>query len=272
MRRWVLVSGCVVASCGGAQPTAPAAPPSTVEVPKAKSAPETEASRAAPEAARAGGSSDCVDALRRAADVPAEGEERAVYVRARAAEERGDLPEARKQYFELVSKYPRSRLLPLAYLAFGELFAREALSDPSKLDLATASYTEVVKYPPPDNAAYAYAMLRLGDTRRERDDAQALSSYKKAFEALQQFPSLPCAAELRQGAGDGLVDVYARVGQPARAWVFLQASAGDERARTLFTDLCARYEKAGRAADACAAARAAGADATAAELARKYCP
>lgn len=268
MRRLLAALPFFASACGPAAPAEPARP-ATVQVLAADPAPEPAASGDAPRTASAGPS--CVEALRRAADLPAGPDDRAIYDRAFALEQRGELAGARKQYFELVKSHPTSRLVPLAYLAFGELFANDAATDASKWELARAAYAEVVKYPPPDNVAYAYATLRLGDTRRERDDAQALSSYKKALEAVQQHPSLPCGAEVRQGAEGGLLDAYLRAGQPERAWVFFHASAGDERARALFAELCARYEKAGKPADACAAARAAGADATAAELARRYC-
>lgn len=272
MRRWVLGIGCVVASCGGARPASPAAPPSTVEVPDATPASEPEPSSTAPEATRAGDSRDCVAGLRRAADVPAEGEERAAYDRALAAEERGDLLEARKQYFAVVSEHPRSRLIPLAYLAFGELFAREARTDPSKLDLATASYTEVVKYPPPDNVAYAYALWRLGETRLERNDQQAMVDFKRAIEAAGQHSTQGCSELVRERAEDGLVETYSRVGQPERAWAFFRSSAGEARGRAMLVALTARYKKHGKAAEACAAARGAASDAAGADLARSLCP
>jgi hypothetical protein len=70
--------------------------------------------------------------------------------------------DARKTYFMLLKSFPTSPYIPGAYLAFGELFFREAASDPSKWPLAEQSYLKVVTYPPPDNDAYGYALLRLG--------------------------------------------------------------------------------------------------------------
>lgn len=59
----------------------------------------------------------------------------------------GEDTNARKAYYELIVKQPTSKWIPYAYFAFGELFLREAKSDPSKWDLAKQAYMEVLKYP-----------------------------------------------------------------------------------------------------------------------------
>ena len=63
----------------------------------------------------------------------------------------------------------------MAYLAFGEMFFEEGLTDPAKFGLAEQSYSQVVKYPPPGNGAFGYAQYKLGlvfvktgDTARAR--------------------------------------------------------------------------------------------------------
>ncbi len=77
-------------------------------------------------------------------------------------ERAAQLMDVRKTYYTLLKSFPTSPYIPDVYLAFGELFFREAASDPSKWPLAEQSYLEVVKYPPPDNDVYGYALLRLG--------------------------------------------------------------------------------------------------------------
>lgn len=208
--------------------------------------------------------------MRRAAGVQAESPEREIYERALAAEERGSWVEARKEYFQLVQSHPTSRLVPLAYLAFGEMFADEAAGDPAKWDLARASYQEVMKYPAPVNIAHAYAAARVGDSDRGRDDQRALASYKTAIESAARYPELPCAAAVRQRAESGLVQAFAEVGAPGRAWAFLRSTTGEARAQQLVTDLVALYLKAGKQPAACAAASAMGPGG--AELARSACP
>jgi hypothetical protein len=70
--------------------------------------------------------------------------------------------ERRKRYLELIQGFPQSRLVPFAYLGFGEMFFDEARNDPSKLILARQSYEEVLKYPQAQNDVHGYAQYQLG--------------------------------------------------------------------------------------------------------------
>jgi hypothetical protein len=56
-----------------------------------------------------------------------------------------DFPSARKHYFSAVVAAPGSRIIPYAYFGFGELFAGEIKTDPSKTELARQSYAECMK-------------------------------------------------------------------------------------------------------------------------------
>jgi predicted Zn-dependent protease len=271
MRAGWLIASVVFSACGGA--ARPAPKPTAVVVPTAAEADDPARTEQPPTAARAPAATSleaCVRELRQARELTVAPEERALYDRALAHEESSELSEARKSYFSLIQNHPSSRLIPLAYLAFGELFARDSAADPSKWDLARAAYGEVVKYPPPDNLSFAYASLRVADTRRAHDPSAALAQYKRALDASARYPTLPCSEAVRQSAERGLIDSYLSVGQPERAWGFLRAAAGDARARTLLRELALRYQQAGKTADACAVARGAGGDG--AELARAVCP
>ncbi|MEA2747901.1 MAG: hypothetical protein QOI41_2044 [Myxococcales bacterium] len=77
----------------------------------------------------------------------------------------GNLRDARKSYYELIKSSPQSKLIPLAYFAFGEMFFAEAANDPSKDDLALQAYAEVLKYPPANNAVYADAKRRIAEVK-----------------------------------------------------------------------------------------------------------
>jgi tetratricopeptide (TPR) repeat protein len=57
-----------------------------------------------------------------------------------------DAMNARRTFYELISRSPSSRWVPYAYFAFGELFFEEVKSDPSKADLAKQAYREVIKF------------------------------------------------------------------------------------------------------------------------------
>ena len=81
----------------------------------------------------------------------------------------GDLRNARKAYFNLIKNAPQSKLVPLAYFAFGEMFYAEAASDPSKDDLALQAYAEVLKYPPPRNVVYADAQRRVSEVKTRKN-------------------------------------------------------------------------------------------------------
>lgn len=267
---WFIVS-VVCSACGGA--TRPAPKPTAVVVPTAEEADEparVERPLAAARAPAATSLEACAGELRQARELSVAPEERALYDRALAHEESSELAEARKSYYLLIRDHPRSRLIPLAYLAFGELFAKDSVADPSKWDLARVAYAEVLKYPPPDNVSFAYAALRVADTRRVHDPGEALAQYKNALEVAARYPTLPCSEVVRQSAEGGLIDSYVSVGHPGRAWGFLRAAAGDARARTLLRALALRYQQAGKPADACAVARGAGGEG--AELARAVCP
>jgi tetratricopeptide (TPR) repeat protein len=90
----------------------------------------------------------------------------------------GNTSAARRAYYELIKTSPTSKLIPLAYFAFGEMFFAEAEADPSqgdvKNDLAEQAYREVVKYPPPGNAVHAEAKRRLVETAARRAAAKTI--------------------------------------------------------------------------------------------------
>jgi len=112
-------------------------------------------------------------------------------------ERAGDEASARRVYLELITRWPASRYIPKAYLAFGDLFFGEAMSDPSKWELASAAYTKVLATPPPANEVYGYAWYRLAYVLVNRGDRdRALQALQKAVDCSRAFPQLPGAALL----------------------------------------------------------------------------
>lgn len=111
-----------------------------------------------------------------------------------AYELNGDHASARRSYLELIANHPRSRLVPLAYFGFGELYFAEATRDPSRNVLALQAYDEVLKHRPTDPAIAPDALLRIGVIhRRMNDDAMA----KQTFERLRRdFPNSDAAARI----------------------------------------------------------------------------
>jgi tetratricopeptide (TPR) repeat protein len=120
-------------------------------------------------------------------------------------EQAGDPANARRVYFELISKMPSSRYIPRAYLAFGELFAGEAASDPSKWDLAKQAYTKVLSMPPPANEVYGYAWYRLAYVLTNQGDAaRARDALQKTVDFAASFPQLPGSGTLGAAAQEQL--------------------------------------------------------------------
>jgi hypothetical protein len=114
----------------------------------------------------------------------------ALYYLGLERERDGDLPGARRAYFDLIQQHPTSRLVPSTYLAFGEMFLAESDADPSKLPLAEQSYAQALKYPPPDNVVYGYAQHQLGRVRAKRGDrAGATKAFKAAIAWAGANPS-----------------------------------------------------------------------------------
>jgi TolA-binding protein len=129
----------------------------------------------------------------------------AFYYAALEAELVGNWRDARRSYFELIKRVPSSKLIALAYFAFGELFFVEAEQDPSKNDLAEQAYKEVLHYPASTNTVYPDALLRLSQVaERKGETAKAIAmlarlhrelpnseAAKQAASQTSQTPSAP---------------------------------------------------------------------------------
>ncbi len=139
------------------------------------------------------------------------------------------LEEARKVYFELIQNWPQSKYIPNAYLAFGELFFNEAQGDPSKWQLAQQSYSEVIKYPAPENKVWGYAHYKLGYVYWNLGDfLKSISEFKKTIEYGQQYATLPNAAQLAISARRDIIPVYALGASPKAAHDFFKPLSGDQ--------------------------------------------
>ncbi|MDX2051124.1 MAG: hypothetical protein SFV15_01955 [Polyangiaceae bacterium] len=154
-----------------------------------------------------------------------------LYYLAYEHEQAGDYKNARKVYYELVQKAPKSSYIPNAYLAFGELFFQEAQGDPSKWALAESAYKEVAKYPPPTNKVYGYSRYKLGYVYWNSGELpKALNEFKAVIEYGDKFGELPNAKQLAKAARRDLVPVYASSGAPDKAYNFFRPLSGDSGA------------------------------------------
>ncbi len=116
-------------------------------------------------------------------------------------ERAGDRVSARRFYLDLIMHWPGSRFVPKAYLAFGDMFFDEAMTDASKWDVAGTAYAKVLAAPPPANEAYGYAWYRLAYVVANKGDrARAQEDFKRAADWATSFPQQPGAAPLRAEA------------------------------------------------------------------------
>jgi tetratricopeptide (TPR) repeat protein len=163
-------------------------------------------------------------------DYPTYGQlDEVLYYLAYEYEQANDLKNARKVYYDLIKQRPDSKYIPNAYLAFGELFFNEAQGDPSKWDLAAQAYSEVIKYPPPNNKVYGYAFYKLGYVFWNKGELEkALNAFKKTIEFGVVHAQLPGAAKLADSARRDVIPVYALKGDPAQAYNFMHNISGDQ--------------------------------------------
>ncbi len=170
-----------------------------------------------------------------------------LYHLALARERSGDIAAARKAYFELVKQAPKSKFVPAAYLAFGEIFFRQAQTDASKPALAEQMYKQVLKHPPPDNWLYGYAAYQLGRVQAAKQDhVNALNSQRKAVEFTLRFKALPQAQGLHHVAGLELVRQFARVGRADKARPFFERVVTGAFASELLIMLAREYLQGGQ--------------------------
>jgi tetratricopeptide (TPR) repeat protein len=92
-------------------------------------------------------------------------------------ESAGDMMNARKNLYELITKYPSSRHVAYAYFGFGEMFLFEGAADPSKLELAKQAYREVLKLQSPITEAAECRLVRI--LTLQHDDPAARSMQQK---------------------------------------------------------------------------------------------
>jgi TolA-binding protein len=156
--------------------------------------------------------------------------DQALYYLAYEHELAKDYDEARNVYLKIVTDWPKSKYVPHAYLAFGELYFSEAQGDPSRWTLAEQAYEKVTAYPPPDNPLFGYAHYKLAYVHWNQGAYdQALAHFKKVVAFGQKYGALPNAKGLMHAARRDLVPVYATTGKASKAYAFFKPLAGDDK-------------------------------------------
>ena len=182
-----------------------------------------------------------------------DGEDGTLFRRGHEAERAEDPAAARRAYLELIKRHPDSPLVPYAYLAFADLFFREAENDaPDRWAFAQQAYQKVLTYPPPNNVAFAYALQRLAASfNRAKDFQQALAAAHKSLGAMASVKDLPLGRETAEAARRELVVAFAGAGQPNKAPLFFR-SADPANAPALLLALGEEYAAGGMAREAIA--------------------
>ncbi len=144
-------------------------------------------------------------------------------------EQAGDTANARRVYLDLITKTPNSKYISNAYLAFGELFFNEAMSDPAKWEPAKQAYQKVITKPPPENKVYGYAWYKLAYVFWNQGDLpHALDAFKKVIDFGTQNPQIPNAKKLAEAGRRDVIPVYALAGNPSEAYNFFKNLSGDQ--------------------------------------------
>ncbi|MBW2454329.1 MAG: hypothetical protein JRI68_07455 [Deltaproteobacteria bacterium] len=152
---------------------------------------------------------------------------------------------ARDAYLQLIGQWPRSKYVPHAFLAFGELYFAEGQRDPTRWPLAKLAYQKVLKHKAPGNKLWGYAQYKLGYVHwNQGRHAQALDAFVKVIRLGARYPKLPNTRGLVEAARRDLVPVYAQQGNPKRAHDFFRPLSGDRAGQSART--FAMMEELGR--------------------------
>ncbi|MEM6787920.1 MAG: hypothetical protein AAF715_10425 [Myxococcota bacterium] len=127
---------------------------------------------------------------------------------------------ARRYRTLLMTSGARSPHAPAASLAAAEIAFDDARADATRWPAAARAYVAAIAHAPPGGTSWAYAHYKLGHVRWHQNDHRG--ALKAFFDALRASPT----KALREALRRDLIPVYARVGDPARAWVTFDALVG----------------------------------------------
>jgi tetratricopeptide (TPR) repeat protein len=145
-----------------------------------------------------------------------------IYVRA------GDTERARRTFFELGRRWPRSSFASRAALGDAELRFDAARADPSRWPAAERAFRRLVARLPPGNTTWAYATYKLGHVYWHQGEfGAALDQLSGAMKAVSRTARPATPLPFEQAIRDDLVSVFAVHGSPSDAYELLSAVAAD---------------------------------------------
>ena len=144
--------------------------------------------------------------------------------------ERENKEKALATYLELIKKYPKSKFVSAAYIAYGDLYFEDALNGKIDWKIPLEAYDRVIQSgDPPENKQWGYAQYKKGfiywNLGQYKD---AVTAFKKAIEFGVKFSDLPKAPQIAEEARKELVPVYAEYGKADDAYGFFGPISGDK--------------------------------------------
>ncbi|MCB9706031.1 MAG: hypothetical protein H6711_29500 [Myxococcales bacterium] len=155
--------------------------------------------------------------------------------------------EMKDAYVKLIQDYPNSQYIPNAYLSFADYyFGKNQIGDALRL------YEKVITFK--DSPVYAYALYKMAwchlnpvgtaDPRYDLSLQYFVNTVKATLEG--RAGSEGNAKQLRRDARRDLVQAYAQVGKPSKAWEFFQQigdgpKKDEDMSRKMMELLAVRY-------------------------------
>jgi tetratricopeptide (TPR) repeat protein len=161
--------------------------------------------------------------------------------------EKGKPDDALKAYGVLVQRYPKSRFVPDAYLAFGEFYFNTSQGKRDLLQKALEAYTKAASYT--DSKVYGFAIYKQGWCQYNLGDYEAAADKFKAVvyygELATNVGSDNKNALVREARKD-FVLAYSRYGDPTGAREEFKRVGGDENWWSMLKGLAGLYYDDGK--------------------------
>ncbi|NLN63549.1 MAG: hypothetical protein GX146_11815 [Myxococcales bacterium] len=149
-------------------------------------------------------------------------------------------------YQELIQKYPKSRFIPHAWMAFGEYFFHEAriVTD------AYEAYQKVIDWGEKDNPNYVVAMYyQAWCLMNMHEPKKSIQQFTKVIDFADRNPENREAKVVARRSKLELVQPYSDIGNPGDGWKLFQKIGGDQQ-HAMLDRLANVYYNAGRWEDA----------------------
>lgn len=160
----------------------------------------------------------------------------------------GQTERAQQVYLALAERFPTSRYVPHAFLAFGEYFFNNNM-----MDDAQAAYERVLAFGQENNAVYGYAIFKLAWVFYNKNEyEQSLARFEEALRYGLDNPRSLAADQMVSETRRNIVMPYAQVRGPERALRDFMGYSNNDRAMAyrMYEELTLFYYDSGMWANA----------------------